>query len=312
MSIFTTLVNTIYSALSSSTTTTMSNTTTTITTKTEEEEELFLSSFVMLEAARDETAASFTKDEVMFNGDLCSLAYLDFEANETLTGEDYKLSAFATDLSTGFVRTKGCEAIITFKGTSTLRDLATDFTAFPVFNSPLHAGGYLHQGFVTAFESSWPQVQAILESHACSLGVTMADLTYTVNGHSLGGAQATLASLRLVQLVHDVSQVRQVTFGSPRVFSSAIASTFDRLMGSRTLRVAETDVDIVTMVAPGFLGFKHVGQSLTVAKPAGVLPHLMEGYMAGVKALDTSSFMPTFTLGVRRAFFFAIRRMTSF
>jgi hypothetical protein len=45
-----------------------------------------------------------------------------------------------------------------------------------------------------------------------------------------------------------------------------------------------------------------------VAKPAGVLPHLMEGYMAGVASLDANTFVPTF-LGTRRAFFHALCRL---
>jgi hypothetical protein len=58
--------------------------------------------------------------------------------------------------------------------------------------------------------------------------------------------------------------------------------------------VAENGVDIVTMVAPGFLGF----------------PHLMSGYMAGVAKLDSNTFVPT-SLGTRRALFNSLRRLIS-
>ena len=57
----------------------------------------------------------------------------------------------------------------------------------------------------------------------------------------------------------------------------------------------------MTMVNLGSLGFKHVGLNLRVEKPASAWPHLMEGYMAGFMALTTSTFVPSFPLGSRRA-----------
>jgi hypothetical protein len=212
-----------------------------------------------------------------------------------------------------FVRTNGAGDVkLTYKGTSTLRDLATDFNAVPVFKSDLlpEGEGYIHGGFLEAFKSTWPQVEAHLHAHAASLGCTAADLTYETGGHSLGGAQATLAALQLILIVKQpLSQLRQATFGSPRVMSHAAAAYFNRTMGSRTLRVSENDVDIVTMVAPGFLGFKHVGVNLAVCKPAGVLPHLMEGYAHGVASLNAITFTPTYALGARRSFFLALRQL---
>jgi hypothetical protein len=37
----------------------------------------------------------------------------------------------------------------------------------------------------------------------------------------------------------------------------------------------------------------------------------MSGYMAGVAALNSNTFVPTFALGVRRSFLFALRRLLS-
>jgi hypothetical protein len=66
------------------------------------------------------------------------------------------------------------------------------------------------------------------------------------------------------------------------------------------------------MVNLGSLGFKHVGVNLRVEKPAAVLPHLMEGYIAGLHALNASTFVPTFNVGTRRAIFHACRGLLRF
>jgi pimeloyl-ACP methyl ester carboxylesterase len=269
--------------------------------------------FELVDVKGEVAMATFTPNDVNVNGDLCSLAYSNLDANREATPTDIELALFETELSTVYARAKGCNVTLTYKGTSTRRDLASDFNALPTFTHALlpHLAGYLHRGFLEAFASTWPQVEAFLEAFAAKQGLTAAKLSYTLTGHSLGGAQATLASLRLAELVDSPStQLRQVTFGSPRVMSVAGATAFNELMGARTLRVAENGVDIVTMVAPGFLGFKHVGLNLAVEKPAGVLPHLMSGYMAGVAKLNTNTFVPTF-LGTRRAFFNSLRRLIS-
>jgi hypothetical protein len=73
--------------------------------------------------------------------------------------------------------------------------------------------------------------------------------------------------------------------------------------------VAENDADPVTMVNLGSFGFKHVGLNLRVAKPAAAWPHLMEGYMAGLLALNVSTFVPTFAIGTRRAVIRACLRL---
>jgi triacylglycerol lipase len=68
--------------------------------------------------------------------------------------------------------------------------------------------GRVHSGFADAVEQVWPEVRRILgtPSHAKPLWVT---------GHSLGGAMATLASVRLTSEGYKVRAV--YTYGSPRV-----------------------------------------------------------------------------------------------
>jgi hypothetical protein len=248
-----------------------------------------------------EEIASFGNDEVCCLGDFAGLAYLDRQANVD-AGTTYDVTSFSTEVSSGYLRTQGRNVILTYKGTDTAVDFKTDFNAWPAFDKELLPEGFVHRGFLLAFRSTWPQVETALNHHAKSQGLGVADLNFTVCGHSLGAAQATLAALKLAHLVASVDQVRLLTFGSPRVFSWAGAAYFERLgLGARTLRVAENGADPVTMVNLGSLGFKHVGLNLRVEKPASAWPHLMEGYMAGFKALTTSTFVPSFPLGSRRA-----------
>jgi hypothetical protein len=267
-------------------------------TTTEEDEDLGVS-FVLL-SNHFEKIASFDNDEVRQLGDFSSLAYLDRQAN--LGDGSYNVTAFATETSSGYVRTQGREVVLTYKGTDTATDFMSDFNAWPVSDQELLPEGFIHRGFLLAFQSSWPKVEAALHRHAASQGLGVAKLNFTVCGHSLGAAQATLAALQLAHLGASVDQIRLLTFGSPRVFSWAGAAYFERLgLGGRTLRVAENGADPVTMVNLGSLGFKHVGLNLRVEKPAAAWPHLMEGYMAGFLALTTSTFVPSFPLGSRRA-----------
>jgi hypothetical protein len=290
-----------------------STTTTPTVTSTTSVDDL-VDEFELVEAKQEDSLATFTRDQINLNGTYCMLAYCDFEANREAAPSTVELALFESPLSTVYVRAEGVDVSIAYKGTSTGRDLASDFNTLPSFAHELlpHLEGYLHKGFLDAFASTWPQVEAFLETHAEKQGLTVASLKFTLTGHSLGGALATLASLRLAHLVETPSaQLRQVTFGSPRVMSVAGAAYFNDLMGARTLRIAENDIDIVTMVAPGFLGFKHVGLNLAVAKPAGVLPHVMSGYMAGFASLDANTFVPTFALGARRSLIFALRRLLS-
>lgn len=256
--------------------------------------------------------ASFSNGEALELAHYASWAYLDLEAN--LGDSAYEVTRFHTPISSGYVRTSPGRVVITYKGTDTRADLLTDFQGLgSVCPELLPTGGQIHQGFLKAFRSTWPQILAVLEAHASRQGLAVADLRVTVCGHSLGAAQATLATLQMAHLVAAVDQVRLVTFGSPRVFSCAGAAYFDSLgLGARTLRVAENDVDPVTMVNLGIVGFKHVGINLRVEKPSTVLPHLMEGYIAGLYALNASTFTPTFNVGTRRAIFHACQGLLRF
>lgn len=87
-------------------------------------------------------------------------------------------------------------------------------------------------------------------------------------------------------------------WGLVRGYLEEAAKFFTSKLGSQTLRVAENNADIVTMVAPSFLGFKHVGINLRVVKPAGSWQHVLSGYMGGLLALQTHQFVANHYVGV--------------
>ncbi|ELR17499.1 lipase [Acanthamoeba castellanii str. Neff] len=242
--------------------------------------------------AEEEDIAFFSKEEALVMADYSTLAYFPL-ADNCKADPSFTVSRFETDLSTAYVRAQGSRVVITYKGTDTATDFATDFTPWPAACPELLPEG--------------GRVRATIETHAASQGLSIAELDVTVTGHSLGAAQATLAALQMAQLVAAVDQIRLVTFGSPRVFTHAGAAFFNKLgLGARTLRVAENDVDPVTMVNLGSLGFKHVGLNLRVEKPAAAWHHLMDGYTGGLLA---AAFIPTYAVGSRRAFLYTCRRI---
>jgi triacylglycerol lipase len=106
----------------------------------------------------------------------------------------------------GFVGFLNHVTVVAFRGTQSVGNCLTDA------ETPLVARaeypGRVHLGFSDAVSTVWPDVQRLLgaPAHATPLWVT---------GHSLGGAMATLASVRLADEGYTVRAV--YTYGSPRV-----------------------------------------------------------------------------------------------
>jgi pimeloyl-ACP methyl ester carboxylesterase len=102
------------------------------------------------------------------------------------------------------------------------------------------AGGEVHTGFSQALDSIWDAVAQWLKPYDPS--------KVWITGHSLGAALATLAASL-------VPGATLVTFGSPRVGDHAFAALF----AQRDVRRYVDCSDVVTMVPPELLGYKHVG-----------------------------------------------------
>jgi hypothetical protein len=105
---------------------------------------------------------------------------------------------------------------------------------------PWQAGGRVHNGFSQSLQSIWGAVEQWLKPYDRS--------KVWVTGHSLGAALATLAASLLPDAI-------LVTFGSPRVGDNQFAALFD----GRDVRRHVDCSDVVSMVPPELLGYRHVG-----------------------------------------------------
>lgn len=85
--------------------------------------------------------------------------------------------------------------------------------------------------------------------------------TVFVSGHSLGGALATLCALDLKTTLN-LTDVRVVSFGSPRVGNYVFAQWFEREIGPHWRFTHNRD--IVPSLPPGYMGFYHVAQEVWV------------------------------------------------
>jgi len=105
----------------------------------------------------------------------------------------------------GFVGILDDVAILAFRGTENVGNCLTDAET-PLVSRPSYPG-LVHRGFAEAVEQVWPEVRRLLGPPAKSKPLW-------VTGHSLGGAMATLASVRLASEGYTVRAV--YTYGSPR------------------------------------------------------------------------------------------------
>lgn len=145
------------------------------------------------------------------------------------------------------------ELILSFRGTSTPRDLDTDF-AFTLV--PLTLTGAkcnncsVHDGFQSAYAEIQPAVLAALAAAQSQFP----DAALTVTGHSLG---AGLASLAAAALAASGQTLQVYTYGEPRNGDAAFAAYVSSLIKTY-YRVTHAN-DGVPTIPPTLLGFKHHG-----------------------------------------------------
>ena len=197
----------------------------------------------------DAAAVGYTTRDATWMSEMSALAYWDPE----LIGEQLGRWGFArvagiadaaTDTS-GFVATRGQVLVLSFRGTSGIRNFLTDGDFRRVRAD--WAAGTLHRGFKSALDTVWPQITAALGPPAAQ----QKDLWLT--GHSLGAALAQLAALRLTKAGYRVHSV--YTFGTPRSGDDAFVADYDRQLGVQSFPHVNAR-DVVTRVPPSALGFR--------------------------------------------------------
>jgi len=144
----------------------------------------------------------------------------------------------------GFVGRLENVVVLAFRGTKNVKNCLTDAET-PLVRHPPYPGR-VHRGFAEAVEQVWPDVRRLL-------GTPSQKLSVWITGHSLGGAMATLASIRLASEGHAVRAV--YTYGSPRVGNRLFRDAYPLVENYRFVN----DNDLVPHL-PFLWCYKHVGQ----------------------------------------------------
>ena len=137
-------------------------------------------------------------------------------------------------------------AVLVFRGTEQrVKDFIVDLHIG--FDTLVQETVAVHKGFKGALDSVWHEVDSALFQLKCPVFYT---------GHSLGAALATLAAARRKpQAVY--------TFGSPLVGNEAFVAS----LGDVSIYRVVDDRDVVTVVPPQVLGFRHVGELKRLTEP---------------------------------------------
>jgi len=142
-------------------------------------------------------------------------------------------------------------AVIVFRGTENLSDLITDMKLFKKPISWLH-GCRVHHGFHDALDVVWCDIIKALQNVREKHGTIPLHLT----GHSLGGALALLASLRLKKLERPMPAISVVTIGCPRVGNGKLSKQISK---SASIHRVVHASDMVPRVPLLLLGYRHAG-----------------------------------------------------
>jgi triacylglycerol lipase len=142
--------------------------------------------------------------------------------------------------------------VVAFCGTRDLRNWWTNLDV-DLVTRPSGAGDFsqikIHRGFTTALDAIWLQLRDEIKAAGKPVWIT---------GHSLGGALAMEAALRIGFYVPVLGVY---TFGQPRVGNKAFAQFYDAGYKSKTFRVVHAQ-DIVARL-PWLLGsYRHAGHEI--------------------------------------------------
>lgn len=133
-----------------------------------------------------------------------------------------------------------------------------------------YANGRVHRGFANRFHDAWDDIYIDISKYALSIGKKITDLNYKISGHSMGGALAVLAALRLNVVSFNskvTDHIQVITFGSPRVFDFDTAKQYEQLLGHSTLRVVHEGEGMVPSFPCSSNGSMHVGVLFETPKP---------------------------------------------
>ncbi len=189
--------------------------------------------------------------------------------------------------------------VISFRGTepNKVKDILTDAKfrlaeeSFALKGESEQKKLEIHRGFYGSLQSIWSKgtsdqdLDGYLEDAVKSSDTEEVWIT----GHSLGGALATLASIKVREYI-PADKVHLFTYGCPRVGNDSIVSLFkdsDGGTGINAYRYVNNE-DLVTRVPPRVVGYKHVGQVLYF-KANGELQEGVQGWWRFLKTVVNAS-----------------------
>lgn len=219
-----------------------------------------------------EARAAYSDRTAYVMAECAALAYKRFEDSQQLRQElqselaKCRLSLAATfneKDTQGYLAVGPTLAVLAFRGTEqNWKDILTDLK-FRFRRDK--QGNRIHRGFNKAYDRVAQQVQAEINK----LGVP-----FYLTGHSLGGALASIATMRL-QPQDRIAAC--YTFGSPRVGGKEFVRTLFKVPVYRTVHAA----DIVARVPLFLFGYRHAGDLRYIAplgevfrNPSGIRPWL--------------------------------------
>lgn len=150
------------------------------------------------------------------------------------------------------------DVVIAFRGTTTclewLENLRANLTDLSPHDN--NEGAMVESGFLSLYKSSTPscislqqmvrdEIRRILDTYSGD-----EPLSFTVTGHSLGAALATLTAYDIQTTFNESPMVTVISFGGPRVGNRIFGEQLEK-KGTKVLRIVNSD-DVITKV-PGFV-----------------------------------------------------------
>lgn len=162
---------------------------------------------------------------------------------------------------------------LAFRGTQPLTDWLTNFNGL-VKDSAQTIGlseGSVHRGFNQRYMASREAIYALVNDVLKENNVNVNDVEFVVTGHSLGAALATVAAVDIKHHLALEADIKLVTSNSPRVFSTQAAAQAEADLGIKNMIRLWRENDPVSAVAPGFLGYKHVGMAFKLGSDSDAI-----------------------------------------
>lgn len=156
------------------------------------------------------------------------------------------------------------DVVIAYRGTATclewVENLRATLTELPNHGGPTEnrKGPMVESGFLSLYMSrtaTCRSLQEMVREEIARVIEMYGDepLSFTITGHSLGAALATLTAYDITTTYENAPMVTVISFGGPRVGNRGFRAHLER-SGTRILRIVNSD-DVITKV-PGFV-FKH-------------------------------------------------------